>query len=86
MKKVYIQGKHKLADLWEAGPYIIRSQPEMPVLRVEKENSTGKYTHRNMLLPFHGLPSHFSEASTPRKTTTTPAPDDSKFEDSDKST
>ena len=41
--KVGIQGKHKLADLWEAEPYINRSQPipDMPVFRVE--NSAGKY-------------------------------------------
>ena len=74
---VEIQEKHKPADLWEADPYIIRSQPipDVPVLRVEKENSSGKFKlqHRNMLLPFHGLPSPFSEPSTPRKATT-PAP------------
>ena len=27
MRKVGIQGKHKLADLWKAATYIIRSQP-----------------------------------------------------------
>ena len=72
VRKVGIQGKHKLADLWEAEPYIIRSQPipDMPVFRVEKENSAGKYKllHRNMLLPFHGLPSPFSEPSASRRT------------------
>ena len=40
VRKVGIQGKLKLADLWEAEPYIIRSQhiPDMTMLRVEKEN------------------------------------------------
>ena len=38
VRKVDIQGQHKLADLWEAEPYLIRSQPipDVPVLRVEK--------------------------------------------------
>ena len=39
VRKVGIQGKYKLADLWEADPYIIRSPPihDMPLLRVGKE-------------------------------------------------
>ena len=88
MGKVGIQGKHKLADLWEADPYIIRSQPipDVPVFRVEKENSPGKFKllHRNMLLPFHGLPSPFFEPSSSRKTTKT-APEDSVVENIDTS-
>ena len=88
MRKVGIQGKHKLADLWEADPYIIRSQPitHVPVFRVEKENSAGKFKllHRNMLLPFHGLPSPFFEPSSPRKATK-PAPEDSVVENIDTS-
>ena len=34
MRKVGIQGEHKLADLWKADTYIIRSQPipEIPGL------------------------------------------------------
>ena len=67
VRKVGIQGKHKFADLWEAEPYIIRSQPipDVPVFTFEEENSAGKYRllHRYMLLPFHGLPSPFSEPS-----------------------
>ena len=88
VRKVGIQGKHKLADLWEADPYIIRSQPipDVPVFRVEKENSPGKFKllHRNMLLPFHGLPSPFFEPSSPRKPTK-PAPKDSVVENTDTS-
>ena len=88
VRKVGIQGKHKLADLWEAEPCIIRSQPipDMPVFRVEKENSAGKYKllHRNMLLPFHGLPSPFFEPSSSRKTIK-PAPEDSVVDNIDTS-
>ena len=60
VKKVGIKGKHKLADIWESNPYIIQSQPmpDVPVYLVKKENSTSKprTLHRNMLLPFKGLP------------------------------
>ena len=88
VRKVGIQGKHKLADLWEADPYIIRSQPipDVPVFRVEKENSAGKFKllHRNMLLPFQGLPSPFFEPPSPRKATK-PAPEDSVVENIDTS-
>ena len=58
----------------------------MPVFRVEKENSAGKYKllHRNMLLPFHGLPSPFSEPSASRRPTK-PAPEDSVVENIDTS-
>ena len=86
VRKVDIQGKHKLADLWEADPYIIRSQPipDVPVFRVEKENSAGKFKllHRNMRLPFYGLPSPFFEPSSPRKATK-PAPEASLVENID---
>ena len=43
MRKFGILGKHKLADLWESEPFINRSQPipDIPVLRVEKEISSG---------------------------------------------
>ena len=79
VRKVGIQGKHKLAELCEADTYIIRSQPipDVPVFRDEKENSAGKFKlmHRNMLLPFHRLPSPFFEPSSPIRTTR-PAPGD----------
>ena len=56
----------------------------MPVFQIEKENSAGKFKllHRNMLLPFNGLPSPFQKPSTPGRTTT-PAPDDLRVENSD---
>ena len=60
VKKVGIEGKHKLADVWESSPYIIKSQPvpDIPVYLVQKENSNNRprTLHRNMLLPFNALP------------------------------
>ena len=60
VKKVGIQGKHKLADLWESKTYIVSSQPmpDIPVYEVKEENvnSKPKLLHRNMLLPFNYLP------------------------------
>ena len=60
VKKVGIQGKHKLADLWESSTYIVTNQPmpDIPVYEVKEENvnSKARLLHRNMLLPFNGLP------------------------------
>lgn len=60
VKKEGFKGKHKLADIWELSPYIVQSQPmpDIPVYIVQKENSNSKprTLHRNMLLPFCGLP------------------------------
>ena len=55
------RGKHKLADLWEHCPYVVIGQPvsDIPVYEVVKENarnSKPRTLHRNMLLPFTGLP------------------------------
>ncbi|MCG8048342.1 MAG: RNase H-like domain-containing protein, partial [Candidatus Thiodiazotropha endolucinida] len=55
------RGKHKLADLWEHCPYVVISKPlpDVPVYEVIKENarnSKPRTLHRNMLLPFKGLP------------------------------
>ena len=55
------RGKHKLADLWEHCPYVVTGQPvpDIPVYEVVKENarnSKPRTLHRNMLLPFTGLP------------------------------
>lgn len=40
VRKVGIQGKHKLADKWESEVYIIRSipNPDIPVFRVKSES------------------------------------------------
>ena len=60
VKKVGIKGKHKLADIWEPYTYVVVKQPmqDIPVFSVQKEGSTAKpkLLHRNMLLPFYGLP------------------------------
>ncbi|MFI0459984.1 MAG: DDE-type integrase/transposase/recombinase, partial [Candidatus Thiodiazotropha endolucinida] len=55
------RGKHKLADLWEHCPYVVIGQPvaDIPIYEVVKENarnSKSRTLHRNMLLPFTGLP------------------------------
>ncbi len=55
-----IKGKHKLADIWDASPYIVKRQPmkDIPVYEVYQENgNTAKcrMLHRNMLLPFMAL-------------------------------
>ena len=61
VKNVGLRGKQKLADRWERQPYIILSQPnpDIPVYTVKLENSRSKKIrtlHRNLLLPFMGLP------------------------------
>ena len=60
VKKVGIKGKHKLADIWEPYTYVVVKQPmpDIPVFSVQKEGSNAKpkLLHRNMLLPFYGLP------------------------------
>ena len=74
VRKVGIKGKHKLADIWESCTYIVQSQPmpDVPVYVVQKEGSKAKprTLHRNMLLPFHGLP-HIEE-DIPKRSTVTP--------------
>ena len=55
------KGMHKLADLWEHCPYVVIGQPvlDIPVYEVVKENTykpKPRTLHRNMLLPFTGLP------------------------------
>ena len=61
MEKKGHKGKHKLADLWEHCPYVVIGQPvlDIPVYEVVKENThkpKPRTLHRNMLLPFTGLP------------------------------
>ena len=61
VRNVGLKGKQKLADHWEHSPYIVKRQPMegIPVYEVYKENSNSPKTrllHRNMLLPFMGLP------------------------------
>lgn len=61
VRNVGLRGKQKLADQWEHSPYIVKRQPiqDVPVFEVYKENAHCPKTrllHRNMLLPFMGLP------------------------------
>ena len=60
VRNVGIYGKHKLADHREHKPYIVRQQPnpDIPVFFVQEEGSRKKprILHRNLLLPFMGLP------------------------------
>ena len=60
VRKVGLKGKQKLADICDREPYIVKCQPvaDIPVYEVQLENSRkkSKLLHRNMLLPFNGLP------------------------------
>ena len=60
IRNVGLRGKQKLADIWDKHPYLVKSQPVpgTPVYEVQQENSGAKtkLLHRNMLLPFNGLP------------------------------
>ena len=60
VKSVGHKGKHKLADVWEDCPYIVRRQPnpDIPVYQVQREDGHGnvRTLHRNMLLPIGSLP------------------------------
>ena len=60
VRNVGLKGKQTLADIWDKHPCIIKSQtvPGIPVHEVQQENSRArsKLLHRNMLLPFYGLP------------------------------
>ena len=50
----------KLADKWQKQHYIVTSQPipDIPINEVqrEKDHPKPKSVHRNMILPFVGLP------------------------------
>ena len=60
MQKKGVQGRKKICDIRENIPYIVKKQPipDIPVYVVQEENSNRKprLLHRNMLLPFNGLP------------------------------
>ena len=61
VRKAHRTGKCKLADVWEAEPYVITDIPDaaVPVYRLRLLNSKGptRTLHRNMLLPFNCIPS-----------------------------
>ena len=60
VRNVGLKGRQKLGDIWDKYPYIVKSQPfnDIPVYEVQRENSPSltRLLHRNMLLPFSGLP------------------------------
>ena len=61
VRNVGLRGKNKLADRWEHKPYIVKAQPnpDIPVYEVQEDNTRSRKTrllHRNLLLPFMGLP------------------------------
>ena len=60
VRNVGLKGKQKLADIWEKNTYIVKRQiaPDIPVYEVRQEGSTkrSRTLHRNILLPFDGLP------------------------------
>ena len=60
VRNVGIRGKHKLADRWEHKPFIVKDRPNSDILVyvVQEEGSRKKprILHRNLLLPFMGLP------------------------------
>ena len=62
VRKTGEKDTHTIGDVWEHKPYIVERQPikGIPVYVIYKENeASGKRRtlHRNMLLPFIGLPS-----------------------------
>lgn len=73
VRNIGLKGCHSTADRLQKQPYTVVSQPmpEIPKYRVRKENSNspGKLLHRNMLLPFIGLPSLDDDAETTLKKT-----------------
>lgn len=59
VRRVAFTGKHKLADKWENGTYIVEGQPneDVPVYIVRSEDcNKTKTIHRNLLLPVSYLP------------------------------
>ena len=93
VRQVGLVGKHKLADLWEAEPYVILDRPDekLPVYTVQKASRQGpkRTLHRNMLLPL-ALPllrgnRKSSAASQDRTALTQKAPENPVSESSDES-
>lgn len=60
VKNVGQKGKCKLADRWSKEIYVVIDQPnpDLPIFQVKQEfgDDRPKLLHRNMLLPFMGLP------------------------------
>ena len=60
VKNVGLKGKCKLADRWSKDIYFVIDQPnqDLPIFQVKPEfgDERPRLLHRNMLLPFMGLP------------------------------
>lgn len=60
VRNLGVRGKQKLADQWEKDVYIVVDQPntDVPVYHVKREHGRGvpRLLHRNLLLPFMGIP------------------------------
>lgn len=60
VRNVGIRGKNKLADRWEKDVHVVVDQPDpdLPVYNVKREHgqSQPRLLHRNLLLPFMGIP------------------------------
>ena len=66
------KGRHKIGYIWEHCPYVVigKPNPDIPVYDVVKENtiSTKQRTpHRNILLPFTGLPCPWTHRPTQKR-------------------
>lgn len=68
VRNVGLRGKNKLADKWGKEIYVVLSQPnsDVPVFLVKREHGRGspRTVHRNLLLPFMGLPLRPSKPDT----------------------
>lgn len=60
VRNVGIRGKAKLADRWERDVHLVVAQPTpgIPIYEVRREHgkSKSRLLHRNLLLPFTGIP------------------------------
>lgn len=72
VRKLAFEGKHKLADRWESDIYHIVSRPnaDLPVYEIQCEKGKTRIVHRNLLLPYAGLPLDSPPDGAPKKTDT----------------
>ena len=52
LKNIGLKGKQKLADKWQAKPFVVVDQPntDIPVYKIQRDQET-RMIHRNLLLP-----------------------------------
>ena len=67
VRNVALQGRQKLVNKWERATYIVTRQPipDVPVYEVKQEGGKERtrLLHRNLLLPFMGMPCDDSNTS-----------------------